>query len=71
MAARVRKRTGGAELGILPSILTRFALRGVPDDEADLLSYVYFDRAFTADLLELGREDARRHHDEILELLTG
>ena len=71
MAARVRKRTGGAELGVLPSLLTRFALRGVPEDEADLLSYLYFDRAFTADLLELGREDARRHHDEILELLTG
>ena len=70
LAARTRKRTGGAELGLLPSLLTRFALRGVPEDEADLLSYVYFDRAFTADLLELGREDARRRHDEILELLT-
>jgi NTE family protein len=70
LAARVRKRTGGAELGVLPSLLTRFALRGVPEDEADLLSYLYFDRAFTADLLELGREDARRRHADLVELLT-
>ena len=71
LAARCRQRTGGRELGVLPALLTRFALRGVPEDEADLLSYLYFDAAFTAELLELGREDARRQRDQILELLVG
>jgi NTE family protein len=69
LAARVRKRTGGRELGPLPALLTRFALRGVPEDEADLLSYLYFDAVFTSELVELGREDARAQRDAILELL--
>jgi NTE family protein len=71
LAARKRKETGGRELGALPALLTRVMLRGVPDNEADLLSYLYFDRCFTSDLLDLGREDARRQRDEILELLLG
>ena len=71
MAARCRKRTGGRELGALPALLTRFALRGVPEDEADLLSYLYFDANFTAELVELGREDARRLRAQILELQVG
>jgi len=71
LAAHCRQRTGGRELGALPALLTRFALRGVPEDEADLLSYLYFDARFTAELLELGREDARRQREAILELLLG
>lgn len=71
LAARCRQRTGGRELGALPALLTRFALRGVPADEADLLSYLYFDAAFTGELLDLGREDARRQRETILELLLG
>jgi NTE family protein len=71
MAAQCRRKSGGRELGVLPSLLTRFALRGVPEDEADLLSYLYFDACFTAELLELGREDARGQRDAILELLVG
>ena len=43
LAARCRRKTGGRELGALAALLTRFALRGVPEDEADLLSYLYFD----------------------------
>jgi NTE family protein len=69
LAARVRQRSGGRELGALPALLTRFALRGVPEDEADLLSYLYFDAVFTSELVELGREDARAQRDAILELL--
>ena len=42
-----------------------------PADEADLLSSVYFDRYFTAQLVELGRADASAHQDRILELLAG
>jgi NTE family protein len=33
--------------------------------EADLLSYLFFDRVFTAPLAELGFEDARRQEEEI------
>ena len=64
-----RGQRGTGALGALPSLLTRAALRGVPDEEADLLSYLFFDRCFTAELIALGREDARRSEDEILALL--
>ena len=64
-------RSGGGRgsMGALPALLTRLALRGVPDDEADLLSYLLFDACFTSHLADLGREDARAHEDEILALL--
>ena len=42
----------------------------MPGEEADLLSYLYFDRCFTSQLVELGREDARAKQDEILDLLA-
>jgi len=56
--------------GVVAYLLARTALLGVPEKEADLLSYIYFDASFTGPLMELGREDARRQKDEILELLT-
>jgi NTE family protein len=62
---------GSRQLGIVPALLTRAALRGVPRHEADLLSYLFFDRSFTSKLVELGREDARAQHDEVLALLLG
>jgi hypothetical protein len=65
------RKGGGRSMGVLPGLLTRFALKGVPKDEADLLSYLLFDRCFTGALLEMGREDARRQQDEILALLDG
>jgi NTE family protein len=71
MAAECYQRSGGFRaLGILPSMVARFAQHGVPGDEADLLSYLYFDRCFTSQLVELGREDARAMQDEILALLS-
>jgi len=65
-------RSGGrlGSMGALPALLTRLALRGVPDDEADLLSYLLFDACFTRHLVDLGREDARAREDEILALLA-
>ena len=65
-----RSGVGGHSGGILPRLLAHSALRGVPEEEADLFSYLYFDAAFTQPLIELGREDARRQHDEIMELFS-
>ncbi len=56
--------------GVLAELLARTALRGVPDDEADLFSYLFFDSSFARPLIELGRADAERQHDEIMELLS-
>jgi NTE family protein len=71
IAADVYRRGGESRSrGILPRILARTALRGVPQDEADLFSYLFFDSSFAKPLIELGREDARRQEDEILELLS-
>jgi NTE family protein len=71
IAADCHRRSGGLrELGLLPFLAARAARRGVPGGEADLLSYLYFDRCFTAQLVELGREDARAQEDEILALLA-
>ena len=71
IASRCYERRGAQQLGRLPALLARLALRGVPKDEADLLSYLYFDRCFTTELVELGREDARSQRDEIAGMLAG
>jgi NTE family protein len=56
--------------GLLPRLLARSVLRGVPEEEADLFSYLHFDANFTEPLLELGRADARRQEEEIVRLLS-
>lgn len=40
------------------------------EGESDLLSYLYFDRHFTATLEQLGYEDTRAREDDILRFLT-
>jgi NTE family protein len=51
-----------------PGLLGR-ALRRISEwqgeGEADLLSYLLFDGGFAAQLIELGRKDARARHDEL------
>jgi hypothetical protein len=69
MAARAH-RTGTRSSGMLGQILARTVMRGVPADEADLFSYLYFDGSFTTPLVELGREDTRRQEDAIVALLA-
>ncbi len=53
---------------------TRMLLRamsgGDNSTEADLMSYLYFDSAFTAEIEQLGYEDARRMETEIATLLA-
>jgi NTE family protein len=72
VAAECHRASGGARaLGLLGELVARAALRGVPTNEADLLSYLYFDGRFTGRLVEMGREDARAQEDEILDLLDG
>ena len=56
-------------LGSLASWFVRAAVRGVPEGEADLLSYLFFDGCFARELMELGRADAERAHDRILSLI--
>ena len=50
----------------VPGLLGRGLRRiGEGESEADLLSYVLFDGAFAARLIEIGRSDARARHDEL------
>lgn len=71
VAARSHRASGGTRsLGLLPQLMARAASSGVPADEADLLSYIYFDREFTSPLVEMGRADAREREDELLDLLA-
>ena len=72
LAAECHRRGGGPrELGLVSAWVTKATRRGVPEEEADLLSYLLFDRCYTAPLVELGRADAKAREDELLELLGG
>jgi len=69
LAARCYRESGRRNLGLLASLLTTAVVRGVPEGEADLLSYLFFDASYTAKLLELGRKDTVARKAEILALL--
>jgi NTE family protein len=70
LAAECRREGGGDSAGVAHVLMAKLATRGTPADEADLLSYVFFDRRVTARLVEMGREDARAREDEVFELLS-
>ena len=71
MAAHCMRGRRARSLGLLPELVARTALRGVPIEEADLLSYLLFDRCFTGDLVALGRRDALAVEDRLVALLAG
>jgi NTE family protein len=53
--------------GMLGRVMRRLA-EGEATREADLLAYLLFDGQFAAQLVDLGRQDARRHHTDLCEL---
>jgi NTE family protein len=56
---------------VIARMMTRTLVRGTPREEADLLSYLYFDSEFTNALIELGRTDAKNNEEQIYRLLAG
>jgi NTE family protein len=53
---------GARAKGVLGRLMRGWAEGGV---QADLLSYLLFDGRFARRLIELGRADARRQHEEL------
>ena len=55
--------------GVLGRLMRQLA-EGEATREADLLSYLLFDGEFSRKLVELGRKDAKSHHDALCTLFT-
>lgn len=69
-AAFVRSRSFRTRRrGLLGRTFARLA-DGEGKTEADLLSYLLFDSRFTSELVALGRRDAERRRDEILQFFA-
>lgn len=67
MCAEYVRRPSFEVPGMLGRVMKRVA-EGDASKEADFLSYVLFDGDFASQLIELGRQDARAHHDELCAL---
>lgn len=55
---------------LVADLVMRSAAHGVPEGEADLLSYVLFDAAYTRQIFDLGRRDAASQAEEIAALFA-
>ncbi|MEO6026076.1 MAG: patatin-like phospholipase family protein [Candidatus Binatia bacterium] len=55
---------------LVADLIMRSAAHGVPEGEADLLSYVLFDGSYTRQLFTLGRADAAGQADQIAQLFV-
>jgi NTE family protein len=64
----VRSKEFGRTAGVTMRLLRRLADREARS-ESDLLSYVLFDGRFAAQLVELGRADAKKKHAELCEFV--
>jgi NTE family protein len=53
--------------GWLSDMVTRYAVQGIAG-EADLLSYIFFDRCYAEHLIQLGRADAEAHGEALAAL---
>jgi len=62
-----RRSSRGGLRGWLGDRLVQFAAHGI-QMEADLLSYLFFDRCYTEELIALGRRDAEERADDIATL---
>jgi NTE family protein len=69
VAADVFKKSPPRLTGPISTMLQRAASRDAGPD-ADLLSYIFFDRAYTGTLERLGWEDARRQEEAIARLVA-
>jgi NTE family protein len=72
LAYDVVRRTGLRQYSGLAARLIRRSLeaerRAEAGGDSDLASYVLFDPTYVGELIDLGFEDARAHHDELMQL---
>ena len=64
-------RTGEASLNRATRLLLSTVAAREGEEDADLLSYLLFDRCYTAELERLGWEDARDKEEDLAGFLTG
>jgi NTE family protein len=66
----VRSRTFEQRAAGPAAFVLRWLADGDPERAGDLLGYLMFDGGFTGQLVELGRTDARAHHEELCALFA-